>query len=206
MGGRPGSSGAPRSLRLAVAAASVAALAHGTVVCEVGQEYGCYNDPVGCFHVAQTPLGSTASGQGGRSGLCNIPAGPWGAAKNSNSHLNCAEACYAKNPAYNMAGTEYGTECYCGTFDQPQGNLCPTGAEAGADNACGNGDHDPTAPGYPCSKPCPGDASEFCGGYWAFNQFSFSCYEMYSCTAVTIGKSHNPGLKVRPAQATEKAK
>lgn len=62
----------------------------------------------------------------------------------------CIQACLAWSPSFVYAGVNFGTECYCDTaLDTSQ---CRATAED-------------------CSKPCPGDASQRCGGLWRVNVY-----------------------------------
>ncbi|KAJ9124771.1 hypothetical protein QFC24_003139 [Naganishia onofrii] len=59
---------------------------------------------------------------------------------------SCAAQCASSG--YNIAGVEYGTECYCG-------NSFVGGAVALASSSC--------------NMPCPGNGGESCGGSWAMS-------------------------------------
>jgi hypothetical protein len=62
----------------------------------------------------------------------------------------CIQTCLAWDPRFVYAGVNYGWECWCDTvLDTSQ---CRATAED-------------------CSKPCPGDPSQSCGGLWRVNVY-----------------------------------
>ncbi|KAG6269149.1 hypothetical protein E4U47_004269 [Claviceps purpurea] len=73
------------------------------------------------------------------------------------------EACAATCKAYKYFGTEYGTECYCGSYLS---------------------DSSKTAPLEDCNMPCSGDSYEYCG--------ASSRLELYQNPNITTGNPEQP--------------
>lgn len=74
------------------------------------------------------------------------------------------EACATFCKSFKYFGTEYGSECYCGSY------LAETSK---------------TAPGQDCNMPCSGDAYQYCGG-------SGGRLELYQNPNITTGNPEQP--------------
>ncbi|KAG8164124.1 hypothetical protein KVR01_006042 [Diaporthe batatas] len=70
-----------------------------------------------------------------------------------NDAKSCADACGYSG--YNISGTEFGRECYCGSSINPIATEVPQNSST-------------------CSYPCSGNSSEVCGGNYFINLYSIS--------------------------------
>ncbi|TVY89537.1 WSC domain-containing protein, partial [Lachnellula willkommii] len=120
------------------------------------------------------PLGCYSEGTSGRSLA-------WPQSQISASAMTvelCLAAC--KQGGYDMAGVEYGQECYCGVV-------------------LGNG----TVPTSGCNMPCSGNTAETCGGSSVLNLFVASDLESTQiCGAVPPSASSNPSSSSSTSSAS----
>ena len=74
---------------------------------------------------------------------------------------NCKEFCYENN--FKFAGLEFGNECYCG-------NDVPSVSTSMRE----------------CHLKCPGDETQFCGGFWRLNVYSIPSKPITTAWTVEI--------------------
>ena len=102
-------------------------LLHPTWDCTVAREVGCYDDH---RRILPTPIGGDAA----------------------MDHAACAALCH--DAAFQLAGLEYGDQCWCGQ------SIPPSAAKLNASS---------------CEMPCAGEKTEQCGGPYAINVFEPHC-------------------------------